>query len=225
MRAEQARVMVDSRYAHVRNSALMAQLAKEIWPKGSVAWRTTTVFVSILLMMGCGGSLYKVKPVVEAPITETGGTARAGGINVRALPLLTDEESQDLFEANLPLAGLLPVRVEISNEGSTVAVELERARFRLRDGEGREWKARSAKQAVSRILENNKVTLYNPNARARFEEAFRSYALNTKTPLATAERRQGMIFFQTPKKEPVESPRSLILTIEKLPQPIELRLN
>ncbi len=182
------------------------------------------MLIALLLMAGCGGSLYKVKPVVESPITETGGSARAGGLNVRALPLLTDEESQDLFEANLPLAGLLPVRVEISNEGSE-AVALERARFRLQDGEGREWKARSAKQAVARILENNKVTLYNPNARTRFEEAFRAYALDTKTPLATAGRRQGMIFFQTPKKEPVESPRSLILTIEKLPQPVVLRLN
>ena len=176
-------------------------------------------------MMGCGGSLYKVKPVVEAPITGVAGSASAGGLNVSALPLLTDEESQDLFEANLPLAGLLPVRVEISNEGGGASVALERARFRLHDGEGREWKARTAKQAVARILEDNKITLYNPNARARFEEAFSAYALDTKTPLSTAERRQGMIFFQTPKKEPVESPRSLILTIEKLPQPVVLRLN
>jgi hypothetical protein len=214
---------VDSSGARVRNSATMAQLAKKIWPKRFVAWRTFTALAAALLM-GCGGSLYKVKPVVEAPITEAGGSARAGGISVRALPLLADEESQDLFEANLPLAGMLPVRVEISNEGSE-AVALERARFRLRDGEGREWKARSAKQAVSRILEANKITLYNPNARARFEEAFRAHALNTKTPLAATERRQGMIFFQSPKKEPVESPRSLVLTIEKLPQPVVLRLN
>lgn len=215
---------VDSRGAHVRNSALMTQLAKAMWSKEAVAWRTSIALIAIILMIGCGGSLYKVKPVVEAPITEAGGSARAGGVSVRALPLLTDEESQDLFEANLPLAGLLPVRVEIANEGSE-AVILERARFRLHDAEGREWKARSATQAVSRILESNKVTLYNPNARARFEEAFRAYALNTKTPLTTAELRQGMIFFQTPKKEPVESPRSLILTIEKLPQPVVLRLN
>ena len=177
----------------------------------------------ILLMAGCGGSLYKVKPVVEAPITGAAGTANAGGLSFRAEPLLTDEESQELFEANLPLSGLLPVRVEINNESSGEVI-LERARFRLRDGAGREWKARSAKQAVSRILDANKVTLYNPNARARFEEAFSAYALDTKRPLAPAERRRGMIFFQTPKNEAVESPRALTLTIERLPQPIELRL-
>src|ERR687883_1441986 len=122
------------------------------------------------------------------------GSARAGGLSVRAQPLLTDEESQELFEANLPLAGLLPVRVEIGNE-SGAPVALERARFRLHDAEGREWKARSAKQAVSRILDANGVSFYNPQARARFEEAFRSHALDVKTPLAPAEHRQGMIFF------------------------------
>ncbi|MGB7921967.1 MAG: hypothetical protein WCF57_01850 [Pyrinomonadaceae bacterium] len=179
---------------------------------------------AILLMAGCGGSLYKVKPVVEAPVAGAAASAGAGGISFRAVPLLTDEESQELFEANLPLSGLLPVRVELGNEGSA-PVALERARFRLRDSTGREWKARSAKQAVSRILDANAVTLYNPNARARFEEAVSAYALDTKTPLAPAEHRRGMIFFQTPKKEPVESPRSLTITVERLPQPIELHLN
>lgn len=179
----------------------------------------------ILLMAGCGGgSLYKVKPVVETPVTEAAGSGSAGGVQVRAIPLLTDEENQELFEANLPLAGLLPVRVELSNEGAG-AVALERARFRLRDGEGREWQARSAKQAVSRILTANKVFFYNPHSRKSFEEAVRAHAFDTKTPLAPSERRRGLIFFQTPKKEPIESPRTLILTIEKLPQPVEVRLN
>jgi hypothetical protein len=176
-------------------------------------------------MTGCGGgSLYKVKPVVEAPAGEAAGSVRASGISVRAVPLLTDEENQEMFEANLPLAGLLPVRVEINNEGGGM-IALERARFRLRDGDGREWQVRSAKQAVSRILSANGVTFYNPHARKSFEEAVNAHALDLKTPLAPSQRRQGLIFFQTPRKEPVESPRALILTIEKLPQPVEVRLN
>jgi hypothetical protein len=177
----------------------------------------------VALLAGCG-SLYKVKPTVDAPATTTMRTGEAGGISLRAVPLMTDEESQELFEANLPLGGLLPVRVEIMN-GSGGALELKRARFRLRDGAGAEWKYRSAKQAVSRILEADDVTIYNPQSRAGFEEALRLHALNVETPLAPGERRQGLIFFQTPKKRAVESPSSLVLTIEKLPQPLEIRLN
>lgn len=177
----------------------------------------------LLLMTGCG-SLYKVKPVVEAPLPESARNSEAGGLRLRAAPLLTDEESQELFEANLPLAGLLPIKVEITNQGSA-PVEIKQARFRLRDGEGQEWKLRSAKDAVSRILKDNDVTIYNPQSRAKFEEAVRAYALDTTRPLSPSERRQGLVFFQPPKKEQVRSPRGLILSIEKLAQPLEIALN
>ena len=53
-------------------------------------------------------------------------------MTVRVAPLLTDEESQELFEANLPLSGVLPLRVELVFQ-SGVPVEVKRARFRLRD--------------------------------------------------------------------------------------------
>ncbi len=181
-----------------------------------------TVFL-LLMMAGCG-SLYKVKPVVEAPLPKDAPTDEDAILTLRAVPLVADEESQELFEANMPLAGLLPVRVEMVNKGSA-PVEMERARFRLRDAEGRLWKFRTARDAASRILSNNKITLYNPNARAKFEEALRAYAFDTKRPLAPGERRQGLIFFQTPEKEAVANPRGLVLVIERLPQPLAIRLN
>lgn len=177
----------------------------------------------LFLTTGCG-ALYKVKPVVEAPLPDSAGNTDAGSLRLRAAPLLTDEESQELFEANLPLAGLLPVKLELTNQGSAT-VEIKRARFRLRDAEGREWKLRSAKDAVSRILSSDKVTLYNPRSRAEFEAAVRAYALDINRPLAASERRQGLIFFQAPKKEQVRAPRGLVLSIEKLPQPLEVQLN
>lgn len=177
----------------------------------------------VLLMTACG-SLYKVKPVVEAPLSADAREAEAGGLRLRAVPLITDEESQELFEANLPLAGLLPVKVEITNTGGA-PVEIKQARFHLRDSEGRDWKSRSAKDAVSRVLKANDITIYNPQERAKFEDAVRAYALDTARPLAPSERRQGLIFFQTPKKEEVSSPRGLVLSIEKLSQPLEIKLN
>jgi hypothetical protein len=174
-------------------------------------------------MAGCGGSLYKVKPRVDAPVTGS-KEANAGGFTVRAVPLLTDEESQELFEANLPLAGLLPVRVEMSNESNTQLL-FKRVRISLHDGAGRVWKMRTAKQAVSRILKADEVYLYNPNSRRKFEEEVGAHAFDLATPLEAGQRRRGLIFFQTPKKEEVASPRNLVLTIEGLPQPMTITLN
>lgn len=182
-------------------------------------------------LTACAGSLFKVKPAVDLPpLPATAKSGDAGGVAVRVAPLLTDEESQDLFEANLPLSGVLPVRVELSYETGGVPLDLKRARFLLRDvagGErGHEWKAISPKQAVSRIMKTNEVYLYNPNSRKQFEKEFAAYAIDLKTPLTTSERRrQGFLFFQAPGKEPVRSPGRLILSVAGFSQPLEIQLN
>ncbi len=184
------------------------------------------VIATAFLSTSCAGSLFKVKPAVELPpLAGNVKTASAGGVSVRIAPLLTDEENQDLFETNLPLIGILPVRLELVFE-SGLPVETKRLRFRLRDAEAREWKFLTPKQAIGRILKANNVYTYNPNSRKQFEKDFTAYAIDLKVPLSDSERRrQGFIFFETPKKEPVESPRRLVLTIERLPQPIEIQLN
>ena len=70
--------------------------------------------ISAGLVSSCGGSLYRVKPVAELPsMPDSAATANLGSVTFRAMPLLSDEENQELFEANLQLAGLLPVRVEL----------------------------------------------------------------------------------------------------------------
>src|SRR5678815_4783462 len=113
-----------------------------------------------LIATSCTGSLFKVKPATELPpMPSNSRSADAGGVMIRVAPLLTDEESQELFEANLPLSGVLAVRVEMDFQ-SGVPVEIKRARFRLRDGQNKEWKLLSAKSAVSRIMKANGVYAY-----------------------------------------------------------------
>ena len=180
----------------------------------------------LLLTTSCAGSLFKVKPVVELPpLAGDVKSASGGGVTVRVAPVLSDEESQELFEANLPLAGILPVRLELVFD-SGVAVETRKVRFRLKDGEGREWKLLAPKAAVSRILKANDVYAYNPSSRKQFEQDFTAYGIDLKSPLSNAERRhQGFVFFETPKKEPVASPKGLVLSVDGLPQPVAIPLN
>ena len=188
--------------------------------------RWTAVAVLLTLSAGCGSSLYRVKPLAELPaLPDNSRSASAGGVTVRVAPLLSDEEVQELFEVNLPLAGVLPVRMEMGFE-SGIPVEIKRARFRLRDAQGRDWKLLSPKAAVGRVLKANEVFAYNPHSRREFEKEFGSYAIELKEPLTASDRRrQGFLFFQTPKGEPVPSNPGLILTIERLPQPVELKLD
>lgn len=180
----------------------------------------------LLFVSACGGSLYKVKPVVELPaMTGELKKGTAGGLTVAVAPLMTDEDSQDLFEANLPLAGVLPLRVEVGYE-SGVPIEIKKARFHLRDGAGKEWKLITPKQAISRILKANEVYAYNPNSRKQFEAEFGAYGLDVKTPLTPdARKRQGFLFFQTPDKNAVSSPRGLTLSVSGLAEPLQVAIN
>jgi hypothetical protein len=188
--------------------------------------RRAILLALVVLSTSCTGSLFKVKPVTELPpLPANTRSADAGGVTIRVAPLLTDEQSQELFEANVPLSGVLPVRIELVFQ-SGVPIEIKRAKFRLRDSEAREWKLLSAKNAASRIRKANAVFAYNPNSRKQFEKEFGAYGIDLKTPLSTADsRRQGFLFFQTPDKRPVSSGQQFTLTVERLPQPATLTIN
>ena len=181
---------------------------------------------TVLMAASCTGSLFKVKPVNELPpLPSNMRSADAGGVTIRVAPLLTDEQSQELFEANLPLSGVLALRVDM-NFQSGVPVEIKKARFRLRDSQNREWKLLSAKSAVSRIMKANGVFAYNPNSRKQFETEMNAYAIDLKTPLSSGDsRRHGFLFFQTPDKLPVQSGQQFTLTVERLPQPASITIN
>jgi hypothetical protein len=191
-----------------------------------MARRFIPLVVILIGATSCSSSLFKVKPVTELPpLPAASRAADAGGVTIRVAPLLTDEESQDLFEANLPVSGVLPVRLELAFQ-SGLPVETKRARFRLRDSENREWKLLKPKDAISRIMKANGVTLYNPNARKQFEQEFGAYAIDLKSPLSTDDsRRRGFLFFQTPDKRPVRNDLRLTLTVERLPQVASIELN
>ena len=179
-----------------------------------------------LLTASCSGSLFKVKPVSEMPaMPASAASANVGSLSFRASPLLTDEETQELFESNLQLAGLLPVRLEIVHNSGD-AVEIRKLKFRLHDEANTEWKLISAKQAISRILKANGVFAYNPNSRKTVEKEFRAYEFNLKDPVTHAEgKRHGLLIFLSAKKDPVSAPKNLTLTIEGLAQPVSLKLN
>ena len=182
--------------------------------------------LALLCALSCSNSLFKVKPLSALPAMPASAAAlNVGSISFRASPLLTDEETQELFESNLQLAGLLPVRLEVVHNGGD-AIEMKKLKFHLQDAGNTDWKLISTKQAISRIMKANGISLYNPSSRKTFEKEFRAYDFNLKDPLTHAEgKRQGMLIFQSVKKDPVMSPKNLTLTIEGLPEPIELKLN
>jgi len=186
----------------------------------------STLLSSSLLLASCSIALFKVKPATALPpLPPESRSADASGVTVRVAPLLTDEQSQELFEANLPLSGVLPVRLEL-NFQSGAPIDLKRARFSVRDSQNRTWKLLTTKQAVSRIMKANGVFLYNPYSKKQFQSDLGAYGIDVKTALDSNQpQRRGFLFFQTPDKRPVEYNQKLTLVIERLPQPVSIPLN
>src|SRR6185295_5504856 len=134
-----------------------------------------TLLSSSLALASCSTALFKVKPATALPpLPPESRSADASGLTVRVAPLLTDEQTQELFEANLPISGVLPVRLELDFQ-SGAAIDLKRARFSVRDSQNRAWKLLTAKQAVSRIMKANGVFLYNPYSKKQFQKDFGAY--------------------------------------------------
>jgi hypothetical protein len=181
-------------------------------------------FALVLLTSGCAGALYKVKPPVTTALPVDAKSGAAGPLAVAAIPLLTDEESQELFEANLPMSGIVPVRVELTNTGEE-SVDLGRAKIQLRDFTGQQWKLRTGKQTAERVMDYYGVTVYNPASRKEYLAAMQQHGFDLKSPLAPGEHRAGLLFFQSPRKEPVDRPAGLVLSFEKVPQPLSVPLN
>lgn len=200
-------------------------------------WMTTVVicFAIATATSSCGKSekralptitLFNVQPFENLPaMPASAHSVDVGSLTFRAAPLLTDEESQELFEANLQLAGLLPIRIEIDHN-SGEEIDLQKLKLTLRSADGQDWKILSAKKAVGRILSANQVFAYNPTARKTFVKEFSAYELNLKEPLTHAERKRGgFLFFQSPRKEPVASPHGLVLAVQGLAQPISIPMD
>ncbi len=184
------------------------------------------LFAVAVSQCGCSGSLFKVKPVNQLPPLPNDARISDGeGISVKLSHILEDEESQELFEANLPLSGIAAVRTELSfRNGPTV--ELKKLRFRLRDDQGREWKLLSSKQTVSRVLKAANVSAYNPISKKQFIQELDAYSLDLQKQLSQSEPRQtGFLFFQSPNKRPLDNTQRFTLAIERLPQPMTIPLN
>jgi hypothetical protein len=167
-----------------------------------------------------------VKPVAQLPPLPTDSRSiEAGGVTIRVGEILSDEQSYKLFETNLPLSGILAIRTELTIENSQ-PVELKKVRFRLRDDKDREWKLLTVKQAVSRIMKANDVYIYTPDSKKQFTTDLQAYALDLKAQLSETQPKQsGFLFFQSPDKGALDMSQRFALTLERLPQPLTIRLN
>jgi hypothetical protein len=137
---------------------------------------------------------FKVKPRIEVPRAANEAQAETNGVAFRASVVRDEDWLNDTFDANLILAGIVPVRVEVKNARKT-PVELRKARFELKTGDGRTFGSVDAGSAFKRALSYYELSAWSKALYKESRADFASYALDTKAPAAPGESRQGLIYF------------------------------
>jgi len=178
------------------------------------SFRLAVASAAILLAaasLGCGKP-FNVKTQPALPPASYTAKASLDGIAVEADPITDEDFLYDTFDANLISAGVLPVRVRLTNSGGDIA-DCKEARFQI-DTLSKRFKAVEARKAFKRLISYYGISVYTKSGYKESLEAFTSYALDIGTPIAGAESRQGLVFFLLPA-EAARQP-GLTLRITKL---------
>lgn len=123
--------------------------------------------------------------------------AEAGPVTIQAEAVTDEDFLFDTFDANLILAGVLPVGVMITNSGQE-PLDLKKAQFEIRMQGNRSFKSVEAKRAFKRLLSYYEISIYSKSGYRDSQRDFFSYSLDLNRPLAPGESREGMIFFLVP---------------------------
>jgi hypothetical protein len=164
--------------------------AKSKWP----GFLTLTAF--LLMTAGCGKP-FNVQPKPGRVEGEYSNRTERAGVMVEAEALTDEDALYDTFEANIILAGLLPVRAKITNSG-TESLAIRRATFEVRVAGSRSFKVISAGKAYGKLISYYGISFYNKRGYSQSKEDFSAYALDVKKSLAAGETRAGLLFFPVP---------------------------
>jgi hypothetical protein len=137
---------------------------------------------------------FNVKPRIEVPRAANEARTDTNGVVISASVVRDEDWLTDTFDANLILAGIVPVRVELKNAGQT-PIELSKARFELKIGSGQSFGSVNHDRAYKRALAYYDLSAWSKALYKESRADFASYALDTKSPAAPGESRQGLIYF------------------------------
>lgn len=189
---------------------------------GAVVSALCVVFA---VMCGCGKP-FNVKTSTSLPPANYAAGSTSDSVGIQAQAIRDEDFLYETFDANLIAAGILPVRVMVSNSSGQV-IDLEKTRFEIRQPNGRGLKAVDARRAFKKLVSYYEITLYNKAGYKESLGTFSEYAFAVKTPLEPGQSRQGLLFFLAPGNAAREA--GLTLVVSRLGSesrtPVELKLN
>jgi hypothetical protein len=181
------------------------------------------ILSSVLLLVSCAGAPFRVAPRVEVPVDSIRSSASSSRLELRA-QVLDEEEVVKLFDGNLLLAGIIPIRVALTNR-SEEALNTGDLKFQLTDVTGRRFSSVKAKDVMKQLIKYYGIRLYSYAPEKEMRARFLTHSLPMEKRLQPAESRQGLIFFKQTKESPLPQGLRLQLSGLKPSDPLLVELN
>lgn len=158
------------------------------------------LLVGVVVLTGCGKP-FNVQPKPAMPPGSAAASYKASaevaGVTIQAEAITDEDYLYDTFEANLIMAGILPVRARVTN-ASADSARLKDAKFEIHPAGSRPFKLISAGKAYGKLMDYYAISVYNKRGYAQSKEDFLAYAMDVKKNLDAGERREGLLFFAIP---------------------------
>jgi hypothetical protein len=150
-------------------------------------------------MVPCGcGQPFHVKSRATLPPAAYTVKIQTDGVEIQANAVTDEDVLYGTFDANLILAGLLPVRLMVTNTGEQ-PLNLKKADWEIKDGNGKTVRAVDPQRAFKRLISYYQIRrTYNKYGYNRSRADFVSYALDRDSALQPGASRDGFLFFDVP---------------------------
>ena len=153
--------------------------------------------VLLAILCACGGKPFNVRPRPSLPESAYQARGEAEGLTIQAEALTDEDLLYETFDANLILAGILPVRIKMINSRAD-EFSVKKARFEIRSPGGAAYRAVDPRKAYKQLVSYYGITVYRKDAYRQSQQDFASYALDTAKTLSSGETREGILFFVVP---------------------------
>jgi len=175
----------------------------------------------LLAIAGCGAPLYNVAPLPAALPAGMASGRTPGGLSVGAA-LIDEDRAIDEFDANLPLAGIVAVDLQLAN-GAAEQVKVDRLKLTLEDAAGQSYRPIKPQWALGRLMKFYGDRIYFVRSYRETRARYVAVALPLDGRLAAGEERRGIVFFGTRRDSTALT--GLSLSVGGGKTPVKLRLN
>ncbi len=152
------------------------------------------IILPLIALVGCSGRLYNVSPLPSG--TPVDLPANVDDAFVVGAEILGGDEALERFDANLPLAGVIAVEVQLANRMATT-VNTNSIKFQLRDESGRSLKRLDPKKALKRVMKYYGNGFYRLDARQQTIESYEAVSLPTNASITPQQQLRGFVFYET----------------------------